>query len=122
MKSLEAPMPFFRLGIARPITVFLAYIFNVHRSFIKNGRMQVYISNLGKIESIFCHTNSSKGLSTQNHDAEASRKVLLHINECLSKVKNAVNRLARINHVILASDYVEAISNGLPKVYDTFAI
>lgn len=37
----------------------------------------------------------------------------------MSKVKNVVNRLATVNHVISASDYVEAISNGLPEEYDT---
>lgn len=44
------------------------------------------------------------------------------MNGYLSKVKNAVDRLASVGYVTFDTGYVEAILNGLPADYSTFIV
>lgn len=50
------------------------------------------------------------------------KKDTLSINDYLSKVKNVVDRLASVGHIVSPQDHVETIFNGLPDEYDTFVI
>lgn len=50
------------------------------------------------------------------------KKGPLLINEYLLKIKNVVDLFTSVGHIVLISDHVEAISNGLPWEYDTFII
>lgn len=38
------------------------------------------------------------------------------------KIKNIVDRLASVGHIVAETDHIEAIFNGLPEDYDTFVI
>lgn len=40
----------------------------------------------------------------------------------LLKIKNIVDRLASVGHIVSSSDHIEAIFNGLSEEYDTFII
>lgn len=53
---------------------------------------------------------------------QSIKKGSLTINEYLLKVKNDVDKLASVGHVLSDVDQVEAIFNGLPEEYDTFVI
>lgn len=44
------------------------------------------------------------------------------INEYLSKLNNAVDRLAPVGHSISDADYIRATFSGLPQEYYTFVI
>lgn len=110
------------LGRTVPIACILVSIFNDGRNIDKNGRLWISLSNLDKVESLFCRTKPEE----ESHDTRtclrASRKVHSIFNENLLKVKNAVDLLASVAHVISDSDRVEAIINGLSEEYDTFVI
>lgn len=69
---------------------------------------------------LLCSIDTSKGFSVQSYASEY-KKGSSSINKYLSKINNAVDRLASVGHSVLDADHVEAIFNGLPQEY-TFII
>lgn len=50
------------------------------------------------------------------------KKGSLTVNEYLLKIKNIVDRLASVSHIVSSSYHIDAIFNGLSEEYDTFII
>lgn len=77
--------------------------------------------NLEQTHHILRCTDPSKGLSTETASSECQERSL-SINDFLSKIKNVIDRLASVGHVVNPSDHIEAIFNGLSVEYDTFIV